>query len=72
MSDGLTPDQLRAGIAALETALASGSLSVSYAGRSVSYRSVAELRDALTYMRERLATLTGAKQARVSYIKRGL
>lgn len=70
MSDGLTTEQLRAGIASLEGALASGALSGSYAGRSWTYRTVPELKDALAYMRQRLIELSGTPRRNVSYIQR--
>jgi hypothetical protein len=38
-----TPDQLSARLAAIETAIASGTTRVSYDGKSVEYRDIAEL-----------------------------
>jgi hypothetical protein len=42
-------------ITALETALASGELTVEYAGRRITYRSAAEIVPALEYFKRRLA-----------------
>jgi len=58
---GLTAAELRTLIAAAEQALIRGEASVSYEGRSITYRSVADLRTALGYARERLALLTSAE-----------
>lgn len=47
----MTPSEITAAIAALETALASGELTVEYNGRRVTYRSAAEIVSALDYFK---------------------
>ncbi len=49
-----------ASIAALEDALASGELTVEIDGKRVSYRTVAELREALAYFKTKQAEQSGA------------
>ncbi len=51
----------------LERALASGQLSVQYDGKSVTYRSVAELTAAIAYTREQLALQTATGPVTQSY-----
>lgn len=53
-------------IDALEEALASGTLSVSYDGRSVTYRSQADLQAALEYFKSQRDNAAGTKSVRVS------
>ncbi len=57
-------------LAALEKALASGVTRVSYEGRSVEYRSLAEIREAIAEVRASLAGRR-VRQVRVS-TRRGL
>ena len=52
-------------IAALEDALAQGVLSVSYEGKSASYRSFAEMMQVLAYFRRQLAKAAGLKTSNV-------
>ena len=47
----MTLDEINAAILALETALASGQLTVEYDGRRVTYRSASEIETALAYFR---------------------
>jgi hypothetical protein len=51
----LSDSQVDEAITALETALASGQLTVEYAGRRVTYRSAAEIVPALEYFRRHKA-----------------
>ena len=64
-----TADQL----VALETALARGEVNVSYEGRSVSYRSIGELKSAISEVRKGLVrdgVITSApRQVRVTTTK---
>ena len=49
---------------ALETALASGALTVEYDGRRVTYRSVAELKEAIAEVRTALDAAAGKTRLR--------
>jgi hypothetical protein len=51
----LSDAQVGEAITALETALASGELTVEYAGRRITYRSAAEIVSALDYFKRRLS-----------------
>lgn len=48
-------------LTALETALASGELTVEYDGRRVTFRSVAELRSAIEYVKGEIASAAGTR-----------
>ena len=50
-------------LAALEKALASGELTVEYDGKRVTYRSVAELRQAIDYVKSELAAAEHTTQS---------
>lgn len=50
-------------IAALETAVATGELTVESDGDRVTYRTMADLLAALSYFRQRAAVLTGSSTA---------
>lgn len=49
-------------LTALETALASGELTVEYDGKRVTYRSVDELKSAIAYVQEQLAAAASTRQ----------
>ena len=51
----------------LETALSTGTKSVSYDGQTVTYNSVADLRQAITFFRNKLRTETAQPAVRVSF-----
>lgn len=51
----------------LETALASGQLTVDYDGRRVTFRSVAELRSAIDYVKAELAAAGGSARTTQSF-----
>jgi hypothetical protein len=51
----LSDAQVGEAITALETALASGELTVEYAGRRITYRSASEIVSALDYFKRRLS-----------------
>lgn len=51
--------QLEASIAALETALARGELTVEYSDRRVTYRSVDELKNGIRYFQRLLGAVKG-------------
>ncbi len=53
----------------LEQALMSGALRVEIEGKSVTYRSSAELREALAYARERLQTTGAATMSVASFTR---
>ena len=55
----------------LESALVTGTLSVEVDGRKVTYRSVAELKGALSYARDQIAKAAGGviRQSFASYSK---
>ena len=63
----MTEAEINAGISAINAAIASGELRVSYAGRSVEYRSIADLRAAKADLREELARLSsgGGRPSRI-------
>lgn len=51
---------------ALEAALASGELTVDYDGRRVTFRGIAELKDAIGYVKQQLAQATAAGEVTFS------
>ncbi|MGE0155179.1 MAG: phage head-tail joining protein [Reyranellaceae bacterium] len=51
----------------LETALAQGEMTVEYDGRRVTFRSVAELKDAIAYVKGELAAQTAGGNVTTSY-----
>jgi len=53
-------------VARLEAALARGELSVDYGGRSVRYRDVSELKEALAYFKAKMSAESGARPVTVS------
>lgn len=59
-----TQAQLETKIGALETALARGELRVDFADRSVTYRSVAEIQNALSYFQRLLSQLTSTGRSK--------
>jgi hypothetical protein len=65
----MTPADLQAGIAALQAALASGELRVSYAGRTIEYRSVAELSRAIDLLRAELDRAASGPVSRITYVR---
>lgn len=60
-----TVEDIESNIQALEEALATGALSVAFADRSTTYRSVSDLMKAIAYWKGLLAQLRG--HSRVSY-----
>ena len=70
-----TEDQLREHIAALETALLRNEVEVTFADRTVRYRSTSDIQKALTYfqglLRDALGTSGAPKQFR-AYAGKGL
>lgn len=57
----------QADVDALESAIASGELRVSYDGRDVTFRSVAEIKEALAYVKGAIAEASATPPARVTY-----
>lgn len=62
------PTELEAQRAALKKAMRSGVLSVEHGDKSVRYRSMAELRSALTDLEDEIASTAGTPRARVFYL----
>jgi hypothetical protein len=65
----LTEAELNAGIDALNSAIASGELKVSYAGRNVEYRSIDDLIKARDALRSELGRLASGGVQRSRIIK---
>jgi hypothetical protein len=65
----LTEADLNAGIDALNSAIASGELKVSYAGRNVEYRSIDDLIKARDALRSELSRLANGGVQRSRIIK---
>ncbi len=63
----MTEAELNAGIDALTSAIASGELRVSYAGRTVEYRSIDDLKKALELLRSEIGRLAqgGVQRSRI-------
>lgn len=53
----------------LKAAMRSGELSVSYAGRSVTFRNITELLQSLEYFEREAARAAGAGPARITYVR---
>ena len=56
-----TAEQLEARITTLENAIARGERSVQFSDRSVTYKSMKELTEAVAYFRRQLVTLNGGR-----------
>jgi hypothetical protein len=54
-------------LAALQSALASGATSVAFEGRTVTYRSVADLKSAIAEVEAALARTAGTRKRRVLF-----
>lgn len=65
----MTEAELNAGINALNSAIASGELKVSYAGRTVEYRSIDDLTKARDALRSELGRLANGGVQRSRIIK---
>jgi hypothetical protein len=66
-----TQAQLETKIAVLESALASGALRVDFGDRSTTYRSVAELKDSLSYFQRLLEGADGSTRRKQTYAVTG-
>jgi hypothetical protein len=62
-----TAETVRAEIDSLRSAMSQGAVSVSYEGRSVTYRNYADMRAALDDLLEELAALEGRERGHTKY-----
>jgi hypothetical protein len=70
----VTESEIRARITALERALGSGALRVDFADRSTTYRSIDDIKSAITYFSDQLAQVTGTARRKQfdMYAEKGL
>lgn len=66
---GWTQVQIEAGVAELREAIASGALNVKFGERSVTYRSLAEMREVLTEMTAALGTIDRKPRVRTLVLR---
>lgn len=66
---GWSQQQIEAGVAELREAIASGALNVKFGERSVTYRSLAEMRSVLTEMTAALGTIDTRPRVRTLVLR---